>query len=84
MVVSDGTKLFVEASDLAAFAQLGGQLLADRAIHMTGITLNPFSPLGGSFDATAFLAAARAAFAGYGVSDVMLEQTEKNQLREMK
>lgn len=83
VVVSDGTKLFVEASDLAAFAQLGGQLLADRAIHMTGITLNPFSPLGGSFDATAFLAAARAAFAGYGVSDVMLEQTEKNPLREM-
>ena len=25
--------------------------MAYRGIHMTGITLNPFSPLGGSFDA---------------------------------
>lgn len=83
VVVSDGTKLFVEAADLAAFARLGGRLLADRAIHMTGITLNPFSPLGGSFDATAFLAQARAAFAGYGVSDVMLEQTDTTPLQEM-
>jgi len=84
VVVSDGTKLFVEAADLRAFAELGGQLLADRAIHMSGITLNPFSPLGGSFDATAFLAAARATFVDYGVSDVVLEQTEENQLKEMK
>jgi len=41
---------------------------------MTGITLNPFSPLGGSFDAHEFLVAAREAFAHYGVSDVMLEE----------
>ena len=79
VVVSDGTKLFVEAADLAAFARLGGRLLADRAIHMTGITLNPFSPLGGSFDATVFLAAARAAFAGYAVSDVMLQEKIQDQ-----
>ena len=83
VVVSDGTKLFVEAADLLAFAQLGGRLLAQRAIHLTGITLNPFSPLGGSFDATAFLVAAHAAFAGYGVSDVVLEQIEKDHLQEM-
>ncbi|NDP38190.1 MAG: hypothetical protein GZ093_05490 [Rhodoferax sp.] len=73
VVVSDGTKLFVQASDLAAFAQLGGQLLAHRAIRMIGITLNPFSPLGGSFDATAFLAAGRHAFPHYDVSDVLLD-----------
>ena len=79
VVVSDGTKLFVQAADLAAFAQLGGQLRADRAIHMIGITLNPFSPLGGSFEATAFLAQARAAFAGYGVSDVVLQEKIQNQ-----
>ncbi len=79
VVVSDGTKLFVEAADLVAFARLGGQVLADRAIHMNGITLNPFSPLGGSFDPPAFLAAARAAFAGYGVNDVMLPEKIQNQ-----
>ena len=79
VVVNDGTKLFVEAADLAAFARLGGQLLAHRAIYLSGITLNPFSPLGGSFDAAAFLAAARAAFADYGVSDVVLEEKIQNQ-----
>jgi len=73
VVVSDGTKLFVEAADLAAFAQLGGQLLAQRAIRMIGLTLNPFSPLGGRFDAPVFLTAARHAFPHYGVSDVMLQ-----------
>jgi hypothetical protein len=74
VVVNDGTKLFVDATDLAIFRKLGAQVLAYRGIHMTGITLNPFSPMGGSFDAAEFLAAARLAFADYGVSDVMLEQ----------
>jgi hypothetical protein len=40
---------------------------------MTGITLNPFSPMGGSFDAQEFLTAARKAFPNDGISDVMLE-----------
>jgi hypothetical protein len=75
VVVNDGTKLFVEATDLALFRQLDARLLAYRGINMTGITLNPFSPLGGSFDAPDFLAAARLAFSVYGVSDVMLEDT---------
>ena len=74
LVVADGTRLFVEAADLAAFAQLGGQLLAYRGIQIIGLTLNPFSPLGGSFEAQAFLDAAREAFPNYGVSDVMLEE----------
>jgi hypothetical protein len=75
LVVNDGTRLFVDAADLTAFAKLGGQVLANRGIHITGITLNPFSPLGGSFDAQEFLTVARHAFPSYGVSDVMLEQS---------
>ncbi|OIQ73139.1 hypothetical protein GALL_452260 [mine drainage metagenome] len=74
VVVADGTKLFVEAVDLMALGQLGAQLRAYRGIHIAGITLNPFSPVGASFDAAAFLSAARQAFAGYAVSDVMLEK----------
>jgi len=74
VVVNDGTKLFVEATDLAQLRKLGAQVLAWRGIHLTGITLNPYSPLGGSFNAEEFLLAARAAFTDYGVSDVMLEQ----------
>jgi hypothetical protein len=74
VVVNDGTKLFVEAADLLQLRKQGAQILAWRGINLTGITLNPYSPLGGSFKAEEFLLAARAAFADYGVSDVMLEQ----------
>ena len=73
VVVADGTRLFVEASDLLAFEQLGARLLAWQAIRVAGITLNPYSPMGGSFAASEFLVAAREAFAGYVVRDVMLE-----------
>jgi len=76
LVVQDGTRLFVEAADLAALTQLGGQVLAYRGIQITGITLNPFSPHGGSFDANAFLRAAQQALPGYTVTDVMLEDAQ--------
>lgn len=81
VVVADGTKLFVEHTDLLALHKLGAQLLAYRAIHLTGITLNPFSPMGGSFAPEEFLRAARQAFCGYDVVDVMLEETTIEQER---
>ena len=70
---ADGTKLFVEASDLAQLQRLGAQLLAHRAIRLMGLTVNPFSPYGGSFQADDFLATAQHAFPGLCVSDVLLE-----------
>lgn len=73
LVVADGTRLFVDATDLAAFARSGGHVLALSGIRMAGITLNPFSPFGGSFAADEFLAAARDAFPGQLVCDVVLE-----------
>ena len=72
LIVTDGTKLFIEATDLAAFERLGGQVMAQRAIRMLGITLNPFSPFGGSFNAHDFLAQARQAFPQHLVTDVLL------------
>ncbi len=72
VVVADGTRMFVEATDLLAMRKLGATVLAWRSIHVRGITLNPFSPMGGSFDAEEFLTAARVAFSGYEVSDVLL------------
>jgi hypothetical protein len=74
VVVADGAKLFVENTDLLAFHKLGARVQADQAIHIAGITLNPFSPMGGSFDAQDFLAAARAEFSGYVVCDVVWER----------
>jgi len=76
LVVNDGTRLFVQAADLTALAHLGGQVLAYRGIQITGITLNPFSPHGGSFEAHAFLRSAQQALPGYTVSDVMLEDAQ--------
>lgn len=72
LVVADGTKLFIDAVDLAQFARQGGRVCALRAIRMAGITLNPFSPFGGSFDAHDFLAQARTALPEHVVSDVLL------------
>lgn len=72
LVVADGTKLFIDAVDLAAFERLGGCVQAMQAIRLAGITLNPFSPFGGSFDAHDFLQQARAALPGHVVCDVLL------------
>lgn len=79
VVVADGTRLFVDAADLAAFRALGGQVLAMRRIRLAGLTLNPFSPLGGHFAAREFLEASRAAFDGLHVTDVLLEQNQQEE-----
>ena len=71
LVVADGTKLFIDAMALAAFKQAGGRLAAMRGIRLIGLTLNPWSPWGGSFEASAFLARGRTAFAKHVVTDVM-------------
>lgn len=74
VVVADGTKLFIDATDVGTFTAKGGRLAAFRGIRIAGITLNPFSPLGGSFDAGDFLDAARRAFPDHVVADVMREE----------
>ncbi len=74
VVVADGTRLFVGSTELAALAQRGGQCIAWRRIELAGLTVNPFSPLGGHFVATDFLAQARSAFADHPVTDVLLER----------
>ena len=73
IVVADGTRLFIDAADLASLARRGAHLAAWRAIRLVGMTTSPFSPWGGHLDATELLAAARAAFPGQVVNDVVLE-----------
>jgi hypothetical protein len=82
VVVADGTKLFIENTDLVIFQKLGAKLLGYRGINLTGITLNPFSPMGGSFEAAQFLDAAKHAFTGYDVCDVVLEATSDEKIKE--
>ena len=73
VVVNDGTRLFVDAPELAAFARLSGQVVSHQGIRIAGVTVNPFAPQGGDFDAHALLQEARQAFAPYAVADVVLE-----------
>lgn len=80
VVVADGTKLFIDNADLVAFKKLGATLLAYRGIRIAGITVNPFSPMGGSFAPDEFLAAARQAFSGYAVSDVMWDEKQSGEI----
>ena len=82
LVVADGTKLFIENTDLLVFQKLGASVVGYRGIHLTGITLNPFSPMGGSFDPADFLVAAKLAFVGYDVCDVVLEATSDEKIKE--
>lgn len=76
LVVSDGTKLFVDAPDLHALERTGARVMSRRSVHLMGITLNPYSPFGGSFDAQAFLTSARQAFPNHLVTDVLLTKEE--------
>lgn len=73
VVVADGTRLFTTHADLAALTGLGAQLVAWQPIRLVGITTNPFSPLNRHLDAAEVLAAARRAFPGHAVTDVVLE-----------
>ncbi len=77
VVVADGTRLFVDSADLAALASRGARLVALRPIRIAGITLNPFSPLGGHFDAAAFVAAMRAALPQHVVTDVQWDTDQQ-------
>lgn len=76
IVVADGTRLFIDASELAALQGLGASVQGFSSIRLLGVTLNPFSPFGGSFNPSDFLHAARAAFRSTTVCDVVLEEQE--------
>ncbi|MCV2366534.1 lysine 5,6-aminomutase reactivase subunit KamB [Roseateles oligotrophus] len=79
LVVADGTKLFVDALDVQAFCKQGGSLYGYRSIRILGLTLNPFSPMGGSFDGAEFLASSIDSFPGYDVCDVVLNEQQLEQ-----
>lgn len=77
IVVADGTKLFVDALDVQALRGQGASLYGYRGINILGLTLNPFSPMGGSFDGAEFLSAAGQSFPGYDVCDVVLTEQQQ-------
>jgi hypothetical protein len=82
VVIADGTRLFVDALDLSHLQRLGAQVMVWRGITLAGITVNPFSPLGGHLDAAELLSAARNTFSDYVVTDVVLEEQLSLELEE--
>jgi hypothetical protein len=80
VVVADGTRLFIDSADMAGLARHGARLVVLRPIQIAGITLNPFSPLGGHFDAATFSAAARAAWPQHVVTDVLWDTEHRTEM----
>jgi hypothetical protein len=82
VVIGDGTRLFVDAAELGALQRRGAQVMAWHGITLVGITVSPFSPLGGHLDAAELLSAARHTFSDYVVTDVVFEEQQSLELEE--
>lgn len=74
IVVRDATHVFAEDSLLDRFLERGGLLEAVSPIRLAGVTVNPFSPEGWSFDPGKFLEAVSSALPGVPVFDVLQER----------
>lgn len=72
LVIADGTRAFVDPRTWAEFRGLGGRLKVVAAIHLLAATVNPFSPLGGSYEPEEFLASVGELAAPLPVFDVVL------------
>lgn len=55
IVVNDGTKIFIRPKDWIRFQRLGVSIKVLHPINLIGITINPYSPMGYSFDKIEFL-----------------------------
>lgn len=71
VVVADATRLFVQHADVLALQALGGQLCVHSAIHLLGVTVNPFSPQGFHLDPDELLGSMRRAVPNLVVADVL-------------
>jgi len=72
VVVQDPTRVLTSAVGLHRFQRRGGKVSVLRPVHMTAVTLNPYSPYWPGFDACAFLERAAERFAPLPVYDVVL------------
>ncbi len=55
IIITDGTKVFVEAKDWLHFMKLGLRIGVLDEINLIGITLNPYSPAGYYFEPKTFI-----------------------------
>lgn len=55
IIVRDGTRLFISPATWRRFVRMGGQLRVVEPIHLLALTVNPYSPVGPSYDPRVFL-----------------------------
>lgn len=55
IIVNDGTKIFIKPKDWIRFQRLGVSIKVLHPINLIGITINPYSPMGYSFNPNEFL-----------------------------
>lgn len=81
VVLADGTRVFADSRAWREFARLGGQLRVVSPIKLLAATVNPFSPLGGSYEPDDFLAKVGALAAPLPVFDVVLRRSVNTEPR---
>jgi len=55
IIVRDGTRVFISPATWRRFVNMGGQLRVIEPIHLLALTVNPYSPVGPSYDPRVFL-----------------------------
>ncbi len=84
LVIADGTRAFADGRTWREFRRLGGKLKVVNPIKLLAATVNPFSPLGGSFEPDEFLAKVGALAAPLPVFDVVLGRSANTEPRRTK
>lgn len=72
IIVRDGTRVFLTPASWRRFTNLGGRLRVIDPIHLLALTVNPYSPVGPSYDPEEFLSRIGGAAAPLPVFDLVL------------
>lgn len=72
IIVNDGTKIFIKPKDWIRFQRLGVSIKVLHPINLIGITINPYSPMGYSFNPNEFLEKMKTNISTVSVIDLML------------
>lgn len=72
IIVNDGTKIFVKPKEWIRFQRLGVNVKVLYPINLIGLTINPYSPMGYSFNPNEFLEKMKSKIQDVPIMDLML------------
>ncbi len=72
IIITDGTKIFIEPKDWLKFMRQGVKVKVLDKINLVGITLNPYAPAGYYFEPVDFLSKMKSYISHVPVMDLML------------